>query len=69
MISAKPKLGFAAPHLYALYNGKVTPGTYPNGGYHDIIAGANGLYSALPGWDYTTGLGTFWVSQMYAHIR
>jgi pseudomonalisin len=69
MISAKPRLGFAAPHLYALYNGTVTPGTYPHGGYHDIIVGANGLYSALPGWDYTTGLGSIWVSQMYTHIK
>jgi subtilase family serine protease len=69
MISNKPKLGFAAPHLYGLYNGTVTPGAYPHGGYHDIIAGANGLYSALPGYDYTTGLGTFWVSEMYANIK
>lgn len=69
MISANPKLGFAAPHLYALYNGKVAPGTYPSGGFHDILAGANGLYSALPGWDYTTGLGSFWINQMYADIK
>lgn len=69
MISAKPKLGFAAPHLYALYNGKVTPGTYPNGGFHDIIAGSNGLYSALPGWDYTTGLGSFWINELYADLK
>jgi subtilase family serine protease len=69
MISAKPKLGYAAPHLYSLYNGTVTPGTYPAGGYHDIIAGADGLYSALPGYDYTTGLGTFSVSEMYTHIK
>lgn len=69
MISAKPKLGFAAPHLYALYNGTVTPGTYPNGGFHDIIAGANGLYPALPGWDYTTGLGSFWISELYADLK
>ena len=68
-ISGKPKLGFAAPHLYSLYNGTVTPGAYPHGGYHDIIAGANGLYSALPGYDYTTGLGTIWVSEMYTKIK
>ncbi len=69
MISGKPKLGFAAPHLYSLYNGTVTPGTYPQGGYHDIIAGANGLYTALPGYDYTTGLGTFSISQLYTAIE
>lgn len=69
MISANPKLGFASPHLYRLYNGATTPGTYPHGGFHDIVAGANGLYSALPGWDYTTGLGSFWINQMYADIK
>lgn len=69
MISANPKLGFAAPHLYALYNGTTTPGSYPNGGFHDIVAGTNGLYSALPGWDYTTGLGSFWVSELYADLK
>jgi subtilase family serine protease len=69
VISGKPKLGFAAPHLYGLYNGTVAPGTYPHGGFHDIIAGANGLYSALPGYDFTTGLGTFWVSQLYTYIK
>ena len=69
MISANPKLGFASPHLYGLYKGTTTPGTYPHGGFHDIVAGTNGLYTALPGWDYTTGLGSFWVSQMYAEIK
>jgi len=69
MISAKPRLGYAAPHLYGLYHGTVTPGTYPHGGYHDIIAGANGLYSALPGYDFTTGLGSLWVSQVYTSIK
>ncbi|HKF48012.1 MAG TPA: S53 family peptidase [Terracidiphilus sp.] len=69
MISSNTKLGFAAPHLYGLYNGAVHPGAYPKGGFHDIIAGANGLYSALPGWDYTTGLGTFWINEMYADIK
>lgn len=69
MISANPRLGFASPVLYGLYNGTTTPGSYPKGGFHDIIAGANGFYSALPGWDYTTGLGTFWINEMYADIK
>ncbi len=49
------KLGFAAPRLYKLYAGPT--GTTP--GFHDIILGANGTYAATPGWDYTTGLGSF----------
>jgi len=26
--------------------------------FHDVIRGGNLLYSAGPGWDYSTGLGT-----------
>jgi pseudomonalisin len=69
MISADSKLGFAPLRLYALYDGANTPGTYPKGGFHDITVGANGLYTALPGWDYTTGLGSFWISQLYADLK
>ncbi|HEX4484797.1 MAG TPA: hypothetical protein VH088_00930 [Terriglobales bacterium] len=28
-------------------------------GFHDIILGTNGAFIALPGYDYTTGLGSF----------
>jgi pseudomonalisin len=69
MISAKPKLGFAPIHFYSLYDGSGTVGTYPNGGFHDIVVGCDGLYCAAPGWDYTTGLGSFWISQMYGAIE
>lgn len=69
MISANPKLGFASPHLYGLYDGATTPGSYPKGGFHDIIVGANGLYTALPGWDYTTGLGSFQMNVLYDNIK
>jgi subtilase family serine protease len=69
MISGKPKLGFAPIHLYGLYDGTGTVGTYPEGGFHDIILGADGLYTAGPGWDYTTGLGSFWVSEDYAALK
>jgi subtilase family serine protease len=66
-ISLNKKLGFASPHLYSLYNGTGGAGglvgSYPNGGFHDIIIGNNGLYSALPGYDLNTGLGTFIVDQ------
>jgi hypothetical protein len=38
-------------------------------GYHDIILGGNGLYSALPGYDLTTGLGTFDISKLNSSIH
>ena len=42
-------LGFAGPILYS---------TVPSSAFHDITAGANGAYSAGPGYDLVTGLGT-----------
>jgi subtilase family serine protease len=59
-------LGFAAPALYGVYQ-RTNPGlTDLNAvpGFHDVIAGANGLYTAKPGWDYTTGLGSLDVAQL-----
>ena len=69
-------LGFAAPQLYRNYvqnQSKTTtvngpPPTQTEGGFHDIITGANGPYTALPGYDYTTGLGTLDVSAMNAQM-
>jgi pseudomonalisin len=69
MISSKPKLGFAPIQLYGLYNGTGTVGTYPEGGFHDIIIGIEGLYTAGPGWDYTTGLGSFWIGEVYGALE
>ena len=69
MITANPKLGFAPITYYSLYDGTGVVGSYPEGGFHDITLGANGLYTALPGWDYTTGLGTLWVNQLYADLQ
>ena len=53
-------LGFAAPKLYALYDAAQTSGGVPVGpaGFHDVVLGTNGAYTALPGYDFTTGLGT-----------
>jgi kumamolisin len=46
-------LGLLQPLLYA----SVTPGhTAP--GFRDITSGSNGAYSAGPGWDACTGLGS-----------
>ena len=69
MISANSKLGFAPITFYSLYDGTGLLGSYPNGGFHDILVGANGLYTAGPGWDFTTGLGTLWVDQLYNDLK
>jgi pseudomonalisin len=69
-------LGFAAPQLYRNYietNAAATtvtgpPPTQAYGGFHDEITGGNGAYTALPGYDYTTGLGSFDLSLMNAQI-
>jgi len=60
------KLGFAAPALYALS----TPGTpfATIGGMTDITLGTNGIYPSTPGWDFTTGLGSFDVAGVSAII-
>jgi subtilase family serine protease len=52
--------GFAAPMIYALHtaNGLLSTAT----GFHDVIVGTNGLFVATPGWDYTTGFGSFDIS-------
>jgi pseudomonalisin len=69
MISANPKLGFAPITYYGLYDGTGAVGSYPSGGFHDITVGCDGLYCAAPGWDFTTGLGTLWVSQLYGDLK
>jgi len=46
-------LGPLGPVLYQI------SGEQPAGAvFHDVIRGGNLLYSAGPGWDYSTGLGT-----------
>lgn len=50
------KLGFASPLIYQLANGGPTPSS-PY--FNDVILGANGYGVALPGYDYTTGLGSW----------
>ena len=61
------KLGFAPPKLYGLYTkaqgtSALPPTSVP--GFHDVVLGVNGAYSALPGYDYTTGLGSFDVAAL-----
>jgi pseudomonalisin len=50
------KLGFAGPLIYQLANGGPTPSSAD---FNDVILGGNGLYTALPGYDYVTGLGSW----------
>ena len=49
--------GFAAPLYYALdtAKGPLSAAT----GFLDTLVGTNGGYAATPGWDYTTGFGSF----------
>lgn len=75
MTQSHPGIGFAPPLLYKSYTDAASgaqsagpPPTVPRGGFHDIIAGANGAYTALPGYDYTTGLGSLDVTQLNATI-
>lgn len=62
-------LGFAGPRLYAGYPAFGTPPGEPTGltqkvdGFNDVLTGANGLYTSLPYFDFTTGLGTLDLGQ------
>ena len=72
-VSINPKLGFAAPRLYELYDptggtGGVV-GSYPSGGFNDILVGNNGFYDATPGYDLTTGLGTLNIGQLTTALK
>jgi len=58
-------LGFAAPILYATFG---QPFGTAAKDFHDIIVGDNYLYPATPGWDFTTGLGTFDISAVNSKL-
>jgi subtilase family serine protease len=69
------KLGFAPVWYYKDFvshaAGSVNagpPAWQPDGGFHDILSGTNGLYSAAPGYDYTTGLGSFDISVLNSQV-
>ena len=57
--------GFANETLYRLGKADTTRAR----DYFDVITGANGLYAALPGWDYVTGFGTPDVANIIADAR
>ena len=51
------QLGYAGSVFYKGSTPLPSPASPP--GFHDIILGTNGFFLALPGYDYTTGLGSF----------
>jgi len=60
-------LGYAGPRLYAGYPAFGTPPASPPAtkvdGFNDVLAGTDGLYTALPYYDFTTGLGSLDLGQ------
>lgn len=68
-------LGFAPVWFYKNFAthaaGAVNAGPppwQPDGGFHDLLSGTNGLFSATPGYDYTTGLGSFDIAVLNSQI-
>ena len=59
------KLGFAPLRLYRNYLSP--PAT--TAGFHDIVGGCNGLFCAIPGFDYVTGIGTPDVAKLNAAVK
>jgi pseudomonalisin len=67
--------GFAPPLLYATFgrsspqqlNGP--PETQLYGPFHDVLTGTNGAYTALPKYDYTTGLGSFDIARLFTALQ
>ncbi|HEY9086027.1 MAG TPA: S53 family peptidase [Candidatus Tyrphobacter sp.] len=75
MLQSHAGLGFAPPVLYQNFSSHAAgaqqtgpPPWQPDGGFHDILVGGNGMYTALPGYDYTTGLGSFDISVMNGQL-
>ena len=68
-------LGFAAPILYRVFASSAPtqiagpPATELIGPFHDVLQGTNGLYTALPKYDYTTGLGSIDVARLSAALQ
>jgi subtilase family serine protease len=68
-------LGFAAVRLYRTFGQSSPtqlagpPETQLIGPFHDVLTGTNGLYTALPKYDYTTGLGSLDISRLDAALR
>jgi hypothetical protein len=59
----------ALRHLQRSADDRSAPPTTVPSSYHDILAGINGLYSATPGWDYVTGLGSWDLNNLDQAIK
>ncbi|MBV9439532.1 MAG: hypothetical protein JOZ24_06040 [Candidatus Eremiobacteraeota bacterium] len=63
-------LGFAPIAFYRIFGSSSAqelngpPETELIGPFHDVLMGTNGLYTALPKYDYTTGLGSLDVGRL-----
>ena len=69
------RLGFAPVFFYKNFTTHAAgalnagpPPWQPDGGFHDLLSGSNGLYAAAPGYDYTTGLGSLDAGVMNGQI-
>jgi len=62
------RLGFAGPLIYQMANGAGAVSAPSSPYFNDVILGGNGLFIALPGYDYTTGVGSFDISVVSKNI-
>ncbi|HEY4442473.1 MAG TPA: protease pro-enzyme activation domain-containing protein [Candidatus Elarobacter sp.] len=69
------RLPFAPISLYRTFTSSAAtqiggpPETELIGPFHDILSGTNGLYTALPKYDYTTGLGSLDVARLATALQ
>jgi pseudomonalisin len=75
MLQSHPNLGYAPPVLYNNFSSNAAgalqtgpPPWIPEGGFHDVTVGCNGLYCAKTGYDYTTGLGSLDISVLNSQL-
>lgn len=60
--------GFTPPIYYTYATGAASGAIPSVAAFHDIVVGTNGAFTALPGWDFTTGLGTFDITAVAAKL-
>jgi pseudomonalisin len=68
------KLGMASVAVYDTYNAGTCTATAAENicttpAFHDITVGSNGAYAATPGWDYTTGVGSWDIQEAEQLIK